>query len=151
MKKGKVIVKGDTLGNVIIPTANPEYGYVRVQQIRRIIDSTGFAKRQPVSALIQGTIETLKDFDYKLNQELEGTIIFREQLTPFNKKDPAKNYKYAGNTKVICKVGDLPIYRKSFYVDDPESKDVLVEHTNKEEIRAAIRILTDQQQEEETL
>ena len=133
----KVKVTADAAGNVIVQSKNnPEYGYIRVLLIRAVVEN-GFTRRKPVSALVQGTIEDLKAWGWKKDQELEGTIIFKEQLTPFNKKDPDNDLKIAGETKIRCVVNGDPIYRKSFYVQDNTAKDVLIAHTNGEEIKAA--------------
>ncbi len=133
----KVKVTSDEAGNVIIPSKNnPEWGYIRVKQVRDLVEN-GFATRKPVTALVQGTIETLKAFGWQKNQELEGCIIFKEQLTPFNKNEPERDQKKAGDTGIICKVGDEPIYRKSFYIQKGGAEDILLSHTNGEEIKAA--------------
>jgi hypothetical protein len=39
-------------------------------------------------------------------QELPGTIVIEESLTPFNKKAPERDLKIAGETGIVCRVGD---------------------------------------------
>jgi hypothetical protein len=63
--------------------------------------------------------------------------VVKEQLKPFNKRNPEKDLKVAGDTGITCMVDDQPIYRKSFYSQDDNAKDVLVAHTNVEAIKAA--------------
>lgn len=132
-----VKVVADTNGNVIRPSNNPDWGFVRVVQVRNVVDDRGFARRKQASALIHGTVEDLKGFGYKHGQEIEGKIIFKEQLTPFNTKNPERDLKIAGDTKVVCCVDGAPIYRSSFYAQNPLAQDVLLAHTNGEEIKAA--------------
>ena len=133
----KPTVTADKSGQAIVVSKDsPEYGYVRVSQTRNIIDERGWLRNKAIAALILGSVLDLKSAGYSAGQELEGKIVIREQLVPFNKKNPEKDLKVAGKTGITCMVGDAPIYRKAFYSMDAEAKDVLVEHTNVETIRA---------------
>jgi len=149
MKKVTVTADKDS-GLAVVPGPNnPLYGYVRVEQLRTEIDIKGWVKNRKATALILGSVAELQDAGFQAGQELEGKIIFKEQLTPFNKKDPKKDLKEAGKTKVVCMVEDKPIYRKAFYSQDAEAQDDLlpakyptstggkVSHTNSEAIKAA--------------
>lgn len=134
----KVTVTADAAGNVIIPSKNNlEWGYIRLIQIRTIAGEDGFARKRPASALILGTLEVLKGFEYTKDQELPGKIIFKEQLVPFSKKEPKRDYKIAGNTKIVCCVDGQPIYRKAFYTENMTLQDVLLQHTNGDDIKEA--------------
>lgn len=136
--ESKVKITGDELGNVIHQSVNnPEYGYVRVEQVRSMYDDNGFLRRRVVSALIQGSMEDLKQEGYYLGQELPGKIVIIESLNPTNKKDHTKNIKTAGNTGVVCKVDGKPIYRKTIYTIISNLTDELVKHDNVDEIKAA--------------
>lgn len=136
--ESKVKITGDELGNVIHQSVNnPEYGYVRVEQVRSMYDDNGFLRRRVVSALIQGSMEDLKQEGYYLGQELPGKIVIIESLNPTNKKDHTKNIKTAGNTGVVCKVSGKPIYRKTIYTIISNLTDELVKHDNVDEIKAA--------------
>jgi hypothetical protein len=136
--ESKVKVTGDELGNVIQQSANnPEYGYVRVEQVRSMYDDNSFLRRRVVSALIIGTMEDLINEGYYAGQELPGKIAIIESLTPSNKKDITKNLKYAGNTGVVCKVEDQPIYRKTIYTTIKNLEDKLIRHDNVDEIKVA--------------
>jgi hypothetical protein len=139
--ESKVKVTGDELGNVIHQSVNnPEYGYVRVEQVRSMYDDNSFLRKRVVSALIIGTMEDLKDEGYYAGQELPGKIAIIESLTPSNKKDITKNLKHAGNTGVVCKVEDQPIYRKTIYTTMKNLEDKLIKHDNVDEIKAANEI-----------
>jgi hypothetical protein len=142
----KVIVTADAAGNVIIPSKNnAEWGHIRVTQNRMVVDDGGFARMKPLSALIIGKITDLKGFGYKKDQEIEGRIIFKESLEPFNTKDPERDYKKAGKTGIVCCQDGAPIYRKNFYKQDAESSDVCVEHTNGEDIKVAYAALKEKE------
>lgn len=134
----KVKVCGDEAGNVIVRSQNnPEYGHIRVEQSRMVIDDGGFAKRKKISALIPGTIDDLKGFDWRVNEEVPGQIIIKESLLPFNPKDPERDFKIAGASGVLCTKGGSPIYRKHFYSLNPNAADILEQHDNTEEIQMA--------------
>jgi hypothetical protein len=138
MEDSKVKVTADEAGNVIIVSKNnPEWAHIRLEQWRIIVDDNGFARRKPITALLHGKTEDLKSFGWKENQELAGKIIFKESLDPFNVKEPERDYKIAGKTKVICCQDGQPIYRKTFYSLKSNAEDVSVVHTNIEDIRAA--------------
>jgi hypothetical protein len=152
-----VKVTADAAGNVVVPSKNnPEWGHIRVEQDRILIDERGFARKRRISALIPGLISDLKSFNWKNGQELKGTIIVKEQLTPFNKKDPERDYKVAGKTGIVCCIEGQPIYRKTFYNNNPATVDVFITdefgnpvmHDNGDAIRAAYANLSDVEQYE---
>ena len=133
----KVTVTGKA-GLAIVPSINnPEFGYVRVEQTRSIVDDSGWLKNKTIAALILGSISDLRKAGYNAGQELEGRVVVKEQLIPFNKRDPKKDLKVAGKTGIVCMVEDQPIYRKAFYSQDDSAQDTLVAHTNVEAIKAA--------------
>jgi hypothetical protein len=85
----KVTVTADAAGNVVVPSMNnPEYGYVRVEQVKTIFDDKGFVARKPISAIINGTVSDLKSLGWTKNQVLDGKIIIKESTTPFSTKNP---------------------------------------------------------------
>tara|TARA_R110002126_G_scaffold79669_10_gene197715 strand:- start:1357 stop:1824 length:468 start_codon:yes stop_codon:yes gene_type:complete len=133
----KVIVTQDKQGQVVTPSANAEWGYIRVEQSRVVIDEQNFAKRSTISALIYGKTADLNSFGWAQGTELPGTITVTEQTEPFNPKSSEKDLKRAGDSGVVCMFGDDPIYRKNFYKNDPEAMDATLEHTNGDEIKAA--------------
>jgi hypothetical protein len=135
----KVVVLADeaTQAVVNVSTNNPEYGYIRVQQIRTMIDDNGFLRRKPVSALIPGTLAELKDSGFFAGQQLDGKIVVEESLEPFNEKTPERDLKIAGETGVVCTLGGLPIYRRTKFSFDGNGSDTLIKHDNVEQLRAA--------------
>lgn len=143
----KVKVTGDEFGNVInVSEKNPEYGYVRIEQHVNVVTEDGWFRPTKRSALLKGKVEDLKKGEFYVNQELPGKIIVKESLTPFNQENPDQHLKIAGDTGIICRVDDQPIYRDTFYTMNPEAHDILIMHDEdcREEIRqvgAATRAL----------
>jgi hypothetical protein len=135
----KVIIVADaTTGTVIhVSNNNPEYGYVKLQQVRSLIDDNGFLRRQVMSALIQAPIGILQEMGYHAGQVLDGKIIIKESLKPFNKKSPERDLKIAGKTGIVCTFEDQPIYRKTVYSTSSNASDITVQHDNVEELREA--------------
>lgn len=135
----KVKVTADEVtGNVVVISKNnPDWAHIRVEQSRVVIDDNGFARKKTISALVHGTVEDLKSFGWKANQELPGKIIFKESLEPFNLNQPERDYKIAGKTGIVCCQDGQPIYRKTFYTLNTNAEDISVAHNNVEDIRAA--------------
>jgi hypothetical protein len=133
---GKVLVTADKNGNVIgVSENNPEYGYVRVEQTGSFINDQGWLRISRRSALIKGLVKDLVETGFSEGQELEGKIVVVESLTPFNPENPDRDLKIAGDSGVICRIDDQPIYRQSFYTTNQNNQDQLIMHTNAEEIR----------------
>lgn len=133
---GKVVVTADKNGNVIgVSENNPEYGYVRVEQTGSFINDQGWLRISRRSALIKGLVKDLVETGFFEGQELDGKIVVIESLTPFNPENPDRDLKIAGDTGVVCRIEDQPIYRQSFYTTNANNQDQLVMHTNSEEIR----------------
>jgi|694.fasta_scaffold09189_5 hypothetical protein len=142
--KNQVVVTGDAAGNVIITSANnPEYGFIRVEQSRMLVDDRGWARKKTVSALIPGKVEDLQGFDWSAGEVVSGKVVVEESLTPFNTQDPDRDLKIAGDTGVICTFENKPIYRKTRYSIDANSSDTFIKHDNVDEIRAAQQVMTE--------
>lgn len=142
--KNQVVVTGDAAGNVIVTSKNnPEYGFIRVEQSRMLVDDRGWARKKTVSALIPGKVEDLQGFDWSAGEVVEGKVVVIESLTPFNEQDPSRDLKIAGDTGVICTVDGNPIYRKTVYSQDANTADTFVKHDNVDEIRAAQQVMTE--------
>jgi hypothetical protein len=134
----KVKVTADELGNVVVISKNnPEWGHIRLEQVRATIDDNGFVRKRTISALVHGTVEDLKSFSWYKNQEVSGKIVFKESLEPFNLNNPEKDYKIAGKTGIVCCQDGQPVYRKTFYTLNSSAEDVAVAHNNTEDIKAA--------------
>jgi hypothetical protein len=137
MDATKVIVTANEAGQVIVRSENnPEWGHIRVEQTLLVVDDSGFAKKSRRSALIPGLIEDLSEFGYTAGQEISGQVIIKESLTPFNKKNPKRDLKIAGDSGVVCSQDGMPIYRKSVFTTDSSKEDDTLSHTNDEEIKA---------------
>jgi hypothetical protein len=132
----KVVVVADKNGNIIgQSTNNPEYGYIRVQQQTVQISDQGWLKTVKRSAILKGKMEDLLGAEYKEGTQLPGKIVVVEALEPFNPTNPDKDLKVAGDTGVVCRVDDQPIYRNTFYTSNPNAFDELITHTNTDEIK----------------
>lgn len=135
----KVVVLGDEQTGVVINVSenNPDYGYFRVEQVKAVVDDSGFISRKKVTAIVPGLVEDLKSFGYYVGQEIEGKVVIEESLTPFNKKDPSRDLKIAGDTGIRCTLGGMPIYRRTKFTFDVSKSDVSIQHDNVEELRQA--------------
>jgi hypothetical protein len=133
---GKVVVTADQNGNVIgVSENNPEYGYVRVEQTGSFINDQGWLRISRRSALIKGLVKDLVETGFSAGQEIPGKIVVIESLTPFNSENPERDLKIAGDTGVICRYDDQPIYRQSFYTSNMSANDQFIVHTNSQEIK----------------
>lgn len=134
----KVKVLGTDGNAIVVSKNNKEYGHIRLQQNRLMVDEiTGFARPKPVYALMPGTVADLRLFGWAPGQDVDGCLFVKEQTEPFNEKDPDRDLKVAGETNIICMLGEKKIYRKVFYSTNPDAQDTLLEHTNTEEIKEA--------------
>ena len=136
--QGKVNILADDMGNVIRQSSNnAEYGYVRLQQQRVTFSNTSWVRNSNITTLIHGKVEDLQALNLNAGNNLPGKIVIKESLEPFSNNDPDRDYKYAGDTGIICCVDGQPIYRKTFYVPDTNAEDVLIAHDNGDAIREA--------------
>jgi len=134
----KVTVQADEQNNVIrVSKKNPEFGHIRMVQDRVIFSTQGWVNNKQLSTLIHGKVEDLTTLGYTAGQQLDGKIVTKEQLQPFNENDPDRDLKYAGDTGIVCCKHGEPIYRRTFYTLDPTEQDALISHTNSDDIRAA--------------
>ena len=72
-----VTVAADATTNAVISISanNPEYGFVRFQQTRTMIDESGFLRRKTVSSLIHAPISMLQEMKYYAGQIIPGNIV----------------------------------------------------------------------------
>lgn len=134
-----VTVTADDFGNVITQSANnPDYGYIRVLQVTNQISEGGWLKLVKRFALLKGTIDDLKAINYKAGDTIPGAILVRESFEPFNPVNPDKDLKIAGNSGVVCKSDERPIYRETYYTNNPYAIDEFINHDNSEEIKTAL-------------
>ena len=135
----KVIVLADETTKSVVNVSNnkPEYGYIRVQQVRTLVDDNGFLRRKVITALSPGITKELIEMNFFPGQQLGGKIVIEESLEPFNKDMPEKDLKIAGETGILCTYAGLPIYRRTKFSFDAASPDILIKHDNGDELRAA--------------
>lgn len=128
------IVK-DEQGNVIRQSRNPEIGYIRLVQETVEFQSSGWLKKSTRSCLFFGKIEDFKAAGVEQMTNLPGKLIIKEQLEPFG-NDSMRDLKMAGDSGIICRFEDQPIYRKTFYTQNMNETDIFIQHTNGDEIKA---------------
>jgi hypothetical protein len=138
--KVKVVADATSGAVICVSPNNPEYGYVRLEQVRTMIDDNGFLRRKVVSTLVHGTVTELQLTGFYAGQEMPGAIVIRESLTPFNKNNPERDYKIAGETGILCTFEGQPIYRKTVYSAASNAEDELIKHDNIDELRAAFAV-----------
>ena len=131
------VLKNEDDSVLNISENNPDYAWVLLQQVRTVVDDSGFLRRKPVTAILPGLIEDMKAMNFYAGQELPGKILIKESLNPFNEKDPSRDLKIAGSTGIVCSVAGQPIYRKTIYTNMSNAEDVLVQHDNVEQLRNA--------------
>lgn len=143
--KSKVTVVANTDGNVVSTSKNnPEWGSIRVKQ--SIVEmQNGFAKEKVRYAYIRGTVKMLNSFGWHAGQQLDGNIVIRESLTPFNAENPDADLKIAGTSGVVCRFNGASIYRKAFYETvATKFNDELIAHNNVDEIQLAYDAVKDE-------
>jgi hypothetical protein len=133
----KIVADATTGAVVRVSETNPDFASVRLEQTRMVIGNNNFIERKTVSALLQGTTTDLSLMGFYAGQELPGTIVIEESLTPFNKKTPERDLKIAGETGIICTVNGQPIYRRAVYSTASNAQDTLIKHDNVEQLRSA--------------
>lgn len=135
--KVRVVANATTGAVVNVSENNPDYGYVRLEQDRTVIDENNFVKTKTTSTLVQGEVVELQKMNFYAGQELPGKICIKESLEPFNSKNPERDLKVAGETGIVCSVEGSPIYRKTIWDMSDSKTDVFVQHDNVDELRAA--------------
>jgi hypothetical protein len=133
----KIVADATTGAVVRVSENNPDFASVRVEQTKMVIGNNNFIEPKTVSALLQGSTTNLSLMGFYAGQELPGTIIIEESLTPFNKKTPERDLKIAGDTGIVCTVGGQPIYRRAVYSYASNAQDTLIKHDNVEQLRSA--------------
>ena len=139
----KVKVVADEFGSVVsISPNNPDYGYIRVEQDCPVFNSKGWFDFKKRCAIIPGKTEELKRAVhagfFKAGNELPGKIVVKEQLEPLMESNHDFGLKRAGNNGVVLLFEDQMIYRRAFYTENLTETDVLIQHTNIDEIKSAM-------------
>ena len=145
MNSKVIVLADDTTGAVVnVSENNPDYGYVRVSQVRTVVDDNGFLRRKQITALMPALVEDLTEMRLFSGQQLDGKIVVEESLEPFNTKNPERDLKVAGETGIVCTLGGYPIYRRTKFSFDSNAADVSVKHDNVEELRNAYALQNSQ-------
>tara|TARA_R100001163_G_C5050480_1_gene187358 strand:- start:778 stop:1329 length:552 start_codon:yes stop_codon:yes gene_type:complete len=135
----KVAIVRDEQGNTLrISKNNPEFAFVRLQQDRVLVSSSGWVNKKTVSTLLHGRLDDLQTLNLDQKEFVNGTIVVKEQLDPFSSDNPDRDLKMAGDTGIVCSFNESPIYRKTFYTQNQNAEDILIAHDNVDEIRIAL-------------
>ena len=78
--KVKVVANATTGAVVNVSESNPDYGYIRLEQTKAIVDDNGFFKPRTISTLLQGNFNELTGMGFFNGQELPGKIQIKESL-----------------------------------------------------------------------
>lgn len=104
------------------------------------------------TALLDGNVPALQAMIARINSNkgAPGKIVVLEMTEselPSNyagDDNMARREKYlkvAGDTEIPCTIDGENIYRFSLYVEDADAQDILIQHNNSDEIRAAQAVL----------
>jgi hypothetical protein len=137
-KESQVTIVPNKLGAKIRVSANnSEYAHVLLKQEKTSISTSGWVQPIKVHALLQGKVEDIQNIGIADMDTLPGQIVVKEQLIPFDNNNPERDYKYAGNTGIVCCQDGQPIYRKCFFDATMLQVDTLIPHTNGLDIKIA--------------
>ena len=135
------VVPTETNMIIRVNPSNTEWGHIVLKQAFTDFDENGFIEEKYVTCLIKGPVDKLVRLNWKPWQQLKGKIVIHESVNPFSELSHEYDLKLAGRESgIILRVDDKPIYRRTFYSINPDSKDIFVKHTNKDEIRTAIQM-----------
>lgn len=127
MSQVKVTANPTTKEVVTQSTTNPDFGFVRVEQISTEF-SGGWMRKVKKSALIRGNYEDLKSLNYKEGQILPGKIQIVESVNPTNPDNLEQDAKKNPQTDENLLHLGAQIYRVSVYTTDATVQDVLLQH-----------------------
>ena len=130
------IVPNQEGAKIRVSKNNAEYAHVLLKQDKTSIQG-GWVRKKTYHALLHGKLEDLKDLGLNKMKYMDGQIVVKEQLFPFNTENPEADYKYAGDTGIVCCKDGEPIYRKASFDATGLETDVFVGHTNGDAIREA--------------
>lgn len=123
---------------------NKDFGYVLLRQLRDEFSENGFIEEKPVTCLVKGPVEVLKRKSWKPWQQIKGKIVVQESLEPFREKSLEYDIKMSSSEGGVMLVHeDQPIFRRTFYSVNAEKEDTYIEHTNVDEVRAAVAAKAD--------
>lgn len=126
-------------GSIVGQSQNsPEWGYIRLTETRMSI-ANNWMRTENLSTLIRGKYEELKVANLTHGTTFPGKLVIRESLDPFN-PGPYQDLdlKRAFKDGPLLVVEDEPIYRATVHTYNMEEQDVLLTHTNVQEVKDAI-------------
>ena len=124
--ENKVIVTALN-GAVVRPAkTNPTIGFIRVSQSRFLLNNHGFGKTLVLSALVVGPINDIINLNWVEGQELEGKIVVKEGITPFDLSKPDRDLKRISKDGDVCTYNGFPIYRRTIYTTNLNEADVFL-------------------------
>ena len=147
MKSNVKITANPTTGLVFNANENlgkdgKQYGFIRVEQTTVDMSQQVLTPRtrSAIKSISQESFEKTKDF-FREGTEISGTIVRKETIdVNIHKNGEKSGYspKRAGSEEdaPVCRVGNSIVYQATELVDDVNAPDVLVQHTNIEEIKA---------------
>lgn len=138
ISKSPVTPSKNPEGNFINTTSNPDVCYMILRQ--EVIEvKNNFPQPKLRSCIFFGTQETLSMFIENPEMFKGAKIIRKDSFKPFDTKNPERTLKVAGNTGIVCTKEGMNIYTTTEVSWEENAKDVIIEHDNIEEIKAANR------------
>jgi hypothetical protein len=136
MSQVKVVAMQD--GSIVKQSSNPEFGFIRVSQ-ETVSIVNGWIRKNSRSALFNGNFKDLQSMGLRAGSVFPGKLVIDEALEAFNPGPyQDRDLKYAFEGGPLCVFEDMPIYRRTRYTENVNEMDTLIQHTNTEEIRAAV-------------
>lgn len=147
LRSNVTITKNPETGNVftenegVSENDGKQYGFIRLQQ--EIVDMSGGVGSVKVRSALKSFEKSTFEKASKIlveGRELPGNIV-REETTEGTElfgEGLGWKEKRAGSAEdaPVCKIGNKTIYQRSRYDETGEEADILIPHTNKEEIKA---------------
>ena len=129
MNNESVKVTADKNGNIIVQHKNPLNGYIRLTQEVLELSNTGWLDRKTRTAFIKGQVTDLVLLHYTAGKELQGNIVIKESLCPFNSHNPKYHLKINPTTgEVLTTPNGENIYRDMFWDPTGKKDDILIAH-----------------------
>ena len=141
-KKSKIQIVPDQSGNKIRPSKTDGTSFVRLEQsLISLNPTTGWLKNTSLSTIVIGPTDLIAKSFHHL-ETLPGQLVVLESFTPSNPNDLDKDIKRAGSDDAPVCLGlspdgeHLSIYRRVIFDPTSTLSNVLIPHTNGDEIRA---------------
>jgi hypothetical protein len=124
--------------NGVRSTKKDGFGFIRLGMPVAMIDAQG---KRRIKVLLTNSFDDTSELIKSLAFDGVGigdaipecVLVIEESLTPFNKKDPSRDQKFAGVSGIPCMLDDQPIYRR-VKLAPVGTENVLIAHNNNEQI-----------------